>query len=82
MHEAWPLPAFTSDAAPGSVVAGDGSELSSLLGDRVARAVVVCGEGGLALLRVQRAGKQAQAIEVYLNGDRVLIGSVLGGMPG
>ena len=82
VHEAWPLPAFTSDAAPGSVVAGDGSELSSLLGDRVARAVVVCGEGGLALLRVQRAGKQAQAIEVYLNGDRVLIGSVLGGMPG
>ena len=88
VHEGWPLPtltleaaqnaAGTSDATPGSVVAGDGSELSPLLGDRVARAVVVCGEGGLALLRVQRAGRQAQAIEVYLNGDRELVGSRLG----
>jgi methionyl-tRNA formyltransferase len=78
VYEAWPLTAFISDAPPGSVVAGDGVELSSLLGDRVARAVVVCGDGGLTLLRVQRAGRQAQEIEVYLNGDRKLIGSMLG----
>jgi methionyl-tRNA formyltransferase len=78
VHEAWPLPEFTSDAPPGTVVAGEWVELSSLLGDRVARAVVVCGEGGLALLRVQRAGRQAQVIEVYLNGDRALTGRMLG----
>lgn len=90
VHEAWPLPefssdvtagsvvAFTSDAPPGTVVAGDRVDLSPLLGNRVAPAVVVCGSGGLALLRVQRAGRQAQAIEVYLNGDRELLGSVLG----
>jgi len=78
VHEAWPLPECASGDAPGSVVAGDGAELSELLEGRVARAVVVCGSGGLALLRVQRAGRQAQEIEVYLNGDRELIGSRLG----
>jgi len=78
VHEAWPLPEFSSDRAVGSVVAADGVDLSSLLVDRVTRAVVVCGRGGLALLRVQRAGRQAQVIELYLNGDRKLVGSMLG----
>ena len=58
--------------------AGDGSPLGDALPGRAARAVVACGEGGLALLRVQRAGRRALDIEDYLNGDRALIGSRLG----
>ncbi|MCY3655885.1 MAG: methionyl-tRNA formyltransferase [Chloroflexi bacterium] len=77
IHAAWPVDA-PSDAAPGEVHAGDGSPLSELLPGRVARAVVACGEGGLALLRVQRAGRRALEIEDYLNGDRALIGARLG----
>ncbi|MXW24590.1 MAG: methionyl-tRNA formyltransferase, partial [Chloroflexi bacterium] len=62
IHAAWPVDA-PSDAAPGEVHAGDGSALSDVLPGRVARAVVACGEGGLALLRVQRAGRRALEIE-------------------
>ncbi|MYE31858.1 MAG: methionyl-tRNA formyltransferase [Chloroflexi bacterium] len=77
IHAAWPV-AAPSDAAPGEVHAGDGSALSDVLPGRVARAVVACGEGGLALLRVQRAGRRALEIEDFLNGDRALIGARLG----
>ena len=77
IHAAWPVDA-PSDAAPGEVRAGDGEALTDLLPGRVARAVVACGEGGLALLRVQRAGRRALEIEDYLNGDRALIGARLG----
>ena len=75
--EAWPLTG-DSPAAPGTVEAGDGSVLTLLLPGRVARAVVACGEGRLALLSLQRPGRSALPIEDYLNGDRALIGSVLG----
>lgn len=78
IHEAWPLPEFSAQAWAGWVVEGDGTELSPLLPGRVARAVVMCESGGLALLRVQRAGKRAQDIEEYLNGDPELIGGRLG----
>ncbi|MCY4455603.1 MAG: methionyl-tRNA formyltransferase [Chloroflexi bacterium] len=77
VHAAWPVDA-PEEAAPGEVCAGDGEPLSELLPGRGARAVVACGEGGLALLRVQRAGRRALEIEDYLNGDRTLIGARLG----
>ncbi len=78
IHAAWPVDA-PGDAEPGEVLAGDGEPLSALLPGRVARALVACGDGGLALLRVQRAGRRALEIEDYLNGDRDLIGARLGG---
>lgn len=77
VHAAWPV-AAPEGAAPGEVRAGDGAPLGELLPGRLARAVVACGEGGLALLRVQRAGRRALEIEDYLNGDRDLIGARLG----
>ena len=77
IHAAWPV-AAPEDAEPGVVCDGDGEPLSPLLPDRVARAVVACGRGGLALLHVQRAGRRALDIEDYLNGDRDLIGARLG----
>ncbi len=78
IHEACPLPDLDTHEAPGTVLTGDGSELTTLLPGRQARALVACGTGALALLRIQRAGRQAQDIEGYLNGDRALIGSRLG----
>ena len=77
VHEAWPLDA-QSDAPPGTVLAGDGQPLTELLPGRRARAVVACGRGTLALLRVQRPGRRAIEAEQYLNGDRDLIGARLG----
>jgi methionyl-tRNA formyltransferase len=77
VHAAWPV-AAPAGAAPGEVLAGGGESLGELLPGRVARAVVACGEGGLSLLRVQRAGRRALEIEDYLNGDRDLIGARLG----
>lgn len=77
VHEAWSL-AVASEAAPGTVVAGDGSELTPLLPGRRATALVVCGEGALALLRVQRPGKRALDIEEYLRGDAGFVGARLG----
>ena len=76
IHAAWPLDS-TLDAAPGTVVQGDGAPLTPLLPDRRARAVVACGQGSLALLRLQRPGRRAMEIEQYLTGDRELIGSRL-----
>jgi len=77
VHEAWPL-ASRGGAPPGTVFAGDGAALTPLLPGRTARAVVACGEGSLALLRVQRAGRRAVAIEAFLNGDPALVGARLG----
>jgi len=77
VHEAWPL-ASTPGGAPGTVIAGNGQALSPLLPDRIASAVVVCGEGSLALLRVQRAGRKALDIRAFLRGDGAFIGARLG----
>jgi len=77
IHAAWPLP-VDLDAPAGTVLVGDGSDLSPLLPGRRTRAVVACGQGSLALLEVQRPGKRSTAIEDYLNGDHALIGSRLG----
>lgn len=77
VHAAWPLE-HTHTARPGTVLAGDGATLDPLLGDRRALALVVCGSGSLALLRVQRAGRRAVDIETYLNGDPRFIGAHLG----
>lgn len=92
VHEAWPLPdrgpAAGAGAAPGTVIAGDGQPLEPETFDRwgrpprSARALVACGVGALALLRVQRPGKRPTAIEDYLNGDPMLIGAHLGPTPG
>lgn len=80
VHEAWPIEGASSSEAlePGTVLEGSGAELTPLLPGRVARAVVACGEGTLALLNVQRAGRRALDIEPYLNGDPALLGAVLG----
>ncbi len=81
IHQAWPvtLPlGLSSDAPPGTVLAGDGAEATPLLPGRPARALVVCGQGALVLLDVQRPGKRPTPIEAYLNGDRELVGSRLG----
>ncbi len=78
IHAAWPLD-VASAGPPGTLSAGDGVPLdASLLPGRTARAVVATGEGALALLNVQRAGRRAQDIEVYLNGDPDLVGARLG----
>jgi len=77
VHQAWPV-ALNAEAAPGTVVAGDGNELAAELAGRRARALVACGSGALALLEVQRPGKRPMAIEDYLNGDRDLVGARLG----
>lgn len=77
IHEAWPLPS-PLDAPPGTVMRGDGSPLTPLLPGRTAQAVVACRDGSLALLRVQRPGKRALAIEEYLRGDHAFIGARLG----
>ena len=76
VHAAWPLD-LPAHVEPGTVLEGDRQELSTLLPGRVARAVVACGSGALALLEVQRPGKRPTRIEDYLNGDRALIGSRL-----
>ena len=82
IRAAWPV-AAPSDPTAGVVSPGDGEPLGDLLPNRRALAVVACGSGGqdasgLALLRVQRAGRRALDIEDYLNGDRELIGARLG----
>ncbi len=77
IHEAWPV-AAPAEATPGAVCEGDRSPLTEELPGRLARAVVGCGDGGLALLRVQRAGRRPLDIEDYLNGDHELIGAHLG----
>ena len=75
--EAWPM-ALATEAPAGTVIEGDGQPLTPLLPGRASLAVVACGAGGLALLRIQRAGRRALAIEEYVNGDRDFIGSRLG----
>ena len=77
IHEAWPLPLAT-DVAPGTVIVGGGEPLAVPLQDGQVRAVVACGEGGLALLRIQRPGKRPMSLEDYLNGDSKFIGARLG----
>lgn len=77
IHEAWPIEG-PSPAPPGTVVAGDGRSLDAALPGRKARAMVATGEGSLALLNVQRAGRRAMDIEAFLNGDPELIGARLG----
>jgi len=62
---ATPLPDWRGDAPPGAVVA---------LADGVA---VAAGKGALRLERVQLAGKRAMDIEVFLQGQRDLVGSRL-----
>ena len=80
IQEAWPapLPEGAAGAPPGTVLAGSGEPLSPLLPGRRALAVAATGEGGLALLRLQRAGRRSMGIEEYLRGDPRLIGSRLG----
>ena len=78
VRAAWPA-AAPADPTPGLVSAGDGEPLGEALPGRRALAVAACGEGGLALLRLQRAGRRPLDVEDYLRGDRGLIGARLGG---
>lgn len=57
----------TEDAPPGTVIASAANEL-----------VVRAGEGGLAIRRLQPAGKRAQTVEEFLRGTRVPVGAELG----
>ncbi len=80
VHAAWPLEADVA-GPPGTVHEGDGTPVApseEALAGRLARAVVSCGRGSLALLEVQRPGKRPTPIEAYLNGDRALLGARLG----
>ena len=86
IHEAWPLPDLPTSAPPGTVLPPNVlpnpiEDLTPLLPGRRPRALVACGHGALALLRIQRPGKQPTDIEPYLNGDPTLIGSHLGTRP-
>jgi methionyl-tRNA formyltransferase len=61
-----PLPKWQGDGAPGQVVA-----LEPEIG-------VVTGQGALALLEVQRAGKKPMEAGLFARGQRDLLGSLLG----
>ena len=78
IHDAWPLD-LARELEPGTVLPGNGEALTPLLPGRRALATVACGEGMLALLRVQRAGRRTIDIETFLNGERDFLGSLLGG---
>jgi methionyl-tRNA formyltransferase len=60
-------PDWRGEGVPGQVVA-----LEAGIG-------VVAGQGALALVTVQRAGKKPMAAELFARGQRDLLGSVLGG---
>ncbi|MCA1335665.1 methionyl-tRNA formyltransferase [Pseudooceanicola marinus] len=77
---------------PGAWVDHDGQRLK-LLASRLAeghgapgevlraddRLVVACGAGAVELLKLQRAGKGAQAADVFLRGNALATGTILGG---
>ncbi|MBN1177685.1 MAG: methionyl-tRNA formyltransferase [Anaerolineae bacterium] len=66
IHRAVPIPEWTGEAAPGTVIPlGDG-------------AAVATGQGALWLVEVQRAGKKALPIEVFIRGQQGFVGAVLG----
>jgi methionyl-tRNA formyltransferase len=65
--EAIPLPDWSGPPAPGTVLRDDVCPL------------VVTGEGGLWLTRVQVAGKKAMAADAFVRGRPGIIGAVLGG---
>ena len=77
VHEAWPLD-LDPRAPSGTVLDGGRAALPAPLAGREARAVVACGVGALALLRIQRPGKRPMDLEDFLNGDRDFIGARLG----
>lgn len=71
--EAWPLP-DEPDVAPGTVVEiADGAEAPEGAGFAVR-----CGEGSLAVVRAQRAGRRAMTGAELLRGYRGLVGMRLG----
>ncbi|PJE30590.1 Methionyl-tRNA formyltransferase [Pseudooceanicola marinus] len=77
---------------PGAWVDHDGQRLK-LLASRLAeghgapgevlraddRLIVACGAGAVELLKLQRAGKGAQAVDVFLRGKALATGTILGG---
>lgn len=72
--EAWPLEVAAGDARPGAVVAlPDGVAAPAGAGFAVR-----CGQGSLAVVRAQRAGKRAVTGEELLRGWRGLLGKQLG----
>lgn len=75
--QAWPLP--DSDAPPGAVVALTDEQRTALpdAADREAFGVAT-GDGLLAVLSVQRAGRKAMPAADFLRGMRDLIGKRLG----
>jgi methionyl-tRNA formyltransferase len=73
--EAWPLQG-DSASEPGTVLAP--GPLPEEAGSRDPAPLVQTGEGRLALVTVQRAGKKALAGQVFLRGQREFQGSRLG----
>ena len=77
---------------PGAWVDHDGQRLK-LLASRLAeghgapgevlcaddRLIVACGAGAVELLKLQRAGKGAQEVDVFLRGNALATGTILGG---
>ncbi|MBG92795.1 MAG: methionyl-tRNA formyltransferase [Chloroflexi bacterium] len=68
IHQAWSIPDFNSEEKPGTIITIAENEKSSII-------AVVCGQGALGLIEIQRSGKKIQSIKDYLNGDRSFIGS-------
>jgi methionyl-tRNA formyltransferase len=79
IHEAWPIDMQLEEPV-GTVCRGGGAALAS--DGRAMPALVACGAGSLALLRVQRPGRRVLGIEEYLRGDAGFIGARLGGPTG
>lgn len=71
-HEGQRLKLLASRLADGSGAPGE--VLNS--GDRL---IVACGSGAVELLKLQRAGKGAQATDVFLRGQPLPKGTILGG---
>ena len=75
IHQAWSIPDYYSEEKPGTIIEiiqNNNQNSAIFLKNTIA---VVCGEGALGLIEIQRSGKKIQLIKNYLNGDRSFVGS-------
>ena len=75
IHQAWSIPDYYSEEKPGTIIEiiqNNNQNSAIFLKNTIA---VVCGEGALGLIEIQRSGKKIQSIKDYLNGDRSFVGS-------
>lgn len=87
----WPGMRFTKDGSEIKLLEASLVEDTALLtrareakaGEVIAAPLIVaCGEGALSLERLQRAGRSPVAVEAFLNGYSIAIGTVLSSGPG